>query len=598
MVMKVMRAGTKPILWIVVAAFVGTIIFAWGMDFTSRPAARGVVGEVNGVELKLDDYSFLYQNAIAQRQQQGGELSDEEALQLRDQVFEQMVQNHILTKLIRDLGLSVTNRELAEHLRRFPPPEVQQAQFFQTDGRFDYNKYLDAYNNPDPQLWMQIESLVRPRVLQQKLFEYVSATALVDDAEVRTLYDAATEKLSVRYVLAGTNTYFDSIAVIDSAQIQAYYNDHLDDYRHEERVRLKHATFDKKPSPDDSAVVLREAEDLAARAQAGEDFAELAATFSEDTGTPDGNLGWFKRGAMVKAFEDVAFTLDSGAISDPVVSRFGYHVIKLNGRRGGDSIEVNASHILLRVQPSPSTLSDLRLQTEQFAEEGERGDFETVANNYGVAVGITPFFERDEPGRSAVTSNPAIVDFAFNNKAGAVSFPVETDQSYIVARIDAREPAGITPLAEVEGRIRSRIRTDAAKVKAYESLTGIAAAIGTGASLTAAAQAAGRTLDSTAAFGRYDNLPVLGNDANFRGMAFALTESNPVSPVGRINRGAVIMELIGRTVPDPQEWVTKRDSIMTATLGGKRQMAFNSWYTGIRQATEVKDYRYQLGGGI
>ena len=86
------------------------------------------------------------------------------------------------------------------------------------------------------------------------------------------------------------------------------------------------------------------------RARGGEDFAELALTFSEDEGTPNGSLGWFGRGRMVKAFDDVVFTMDSGDVSEPVLTQFGYHIIKVEGLRGvGDSSEVNASHILLRL---------------------------------------------------------------------------------------------------------------------------------------------------------------------------------------------------------------------------------------------------------
>jgi peptidyl-prolyl cis-trans isomerase D len=117
MVMRVMRAGTKPILWIIVAAFVGTIIFAWGMDFTGQPGSRGVIGKVNGQELKLDEYSLLCQNTIEQQQKQKGDLKDEDLRKIRDDVFNQMVAGRILRAYVDNIGLNVTNGELAEHLR-------------------------------------------------------------------------------------------------------------------------------------------------------------------------------------------------------------------------------------------------------------------------------------------------------------------------------------------------------------------------------------------------------------------------------------------------------------------------------------------------
>ena len=121
MVMKAMRAGTKPLMWIVVAAFVGTIVFAWGMDFTRRPSARGIIGEVDGKELKTDEYLLRLQNAYQQRQQQGKEVSEDEARKLRDNTFDQMVNSTLLTEVLREKHLNVTNKEVAEHLKRFPP---------------------------------------------------------------------------------------------------------------------------------------------------------------------------------------------------------------------------------------------------------------------------------------------------------------------------------------------------------------------------------------------------------------------------------------------------------------------------------------------
>ena len=112
--------------------------------------------------------------------------------------------------------------------------------------------------------------------------------------------------------------------------------------------------------------------------------------------------------------------------------------------------------------------------------------------------------------------------------------------------------------------------------------------------LAEAAAKAGRRIDSTPPFGRLDNVPKLANDPTARGLAFSLTSANPISPIGKISRGAVILELVRRDVPDPTAWAEKRDSISTAALGMKRQQTFNSWFAQVRENADVKDYRYQL----
>lgn len=598
MVMKAMRQGTKPVLWIIIAAFVGTIIFAWGMDFTAQSTAKGIVGKVNGADLRLDDYSFLYQNALAQQQQQRGDVSDEDATRLREEVFDQMVGSTLMRQTTDNVGLKVSNAELAEHLRRFPPQEIRTLEMFMTNKQFDYNKYLAAFQNPDPQLWLQIEALVRPRVLQQKLYEYVTSTTVIDDSEVKELYDAAGEKIKVRYILVPSQAYVDSVPAIDTATAQQWYNDHREEFKHGARARIKFAQFDKKPSTEDSAEVRREAEQLAQQARSGVDFASLVQQYSEDNSSPNGDLGWFGKGQMVKPFEDAVFAMDSGQISDPVLSRFGYHIIKSDGRRGiGDSLQVKAFHILLKVTPTSGTLSDLRLKAGQFIEDLKTQTLDSLAKEYGIVSRVTSYFERtqDVP---LLGKQPTVSQWVFASKPGAISDVFETTTGYVVAMVDALDPEGYAPFEEARARIFTRLRTDDAKDQAAFVLDQVQPRLAAGEAFLDVALPMGRKVDSTATpFGRYDMVPGLGDDAVFRGAAFALARSGQrVSPVVKVGRGAVVMQIIDHTPADPQLYVDKRDSIMTTALENKKQTQFQQWYEKLRADADIEDFRYQLPG--
>jgi parvulin-like peptidyl-prolyl isomerase len=598
MVMRALRTGTKPVLWILIAAFVGTIIFAWGMEFTRRPTARGIVGSVDGVDLRMEDYNMIYENALSQ-QQQKGDVTEEQAAGIRDQVFDQMVGAQILRKVIDKLGLEVTNAELAEHLRRFPPQEIRTLEYFQTDGKFDYNKYLQAFQNPDRQLWLQIESLVRPRLLQSKLYEYVTATTVVDDAEVKELYEAAGEKLKVRYILAPSFALTDSVPAPDSQTVRAYYNNHTEEFRHKERAKMRFIQFDKKASAEDSAEVQREAQDISKRARAGEDFSSLVKQYSEDNSSADGDLGWFKKGQMVKPFEDAAFALDSGQVSDPVTSRFGIHIIKCDGHRGiGDSAQVKAFHILLKVDPSSGTLSDIRLKAQQFAEDLKSSPLDTLAKSLSVIPRATPYFEKGAE-IPFLGKAPAVSQWAFSAKPGDISEVFDLASGMVVAVLDEIQGEAIAPFAEVKSRITTKLRGDAAKDYAVSLLSRVRPQLLAGASMADVAKSMGRTVDSTAtAFGRFDQVPgAIGDDPSFRGAAFALARTgDAVSPAVKVNRGAVIMQITEHSPADPQKFVEKRDSIMTAAFEGQKQLDFNDWYAKLRAATDVQDFRYQIPG--
>ncbi len=601
MVMQAMRAGTKPLMLLVIAAFVATIVFAWGMDFTSRPAQRGVIGEVAGEELSLDEFSFRYQNALQQRQQQGqSEITEEEAQQIREQVFDQMVNSVLMRKLIDEKGLEVTNSELAQHLRRFPPQEVQQVPDFQTDGQFDYSKYLQAYQSPNPQLWLQIEALTRPRVLQQKVVEYVTSVARVNDPEVKELYEAANEQVRVRYLHAPASNYRDSVPRADSIQALAYYEQNQNEFHHEDRAQLRFVTLSKTPSVDDTIEVRRDMEALAERARNGENFAELARNYSDDqTAQQGGNLGWFGEGAMVPPFEQAAFALDSGEVSDPVLTQYGYHVIKSNGKRGeGDSVQVNASHILMRIDVSSTTMSDLRIRGEQIANDARQFGLDSAAKIADLPVASSGWFEDDE-GMRGIGAEPMINEFAFTADEGAISDPFDTPQRYVVVEVSRQESAGISSFNEVMNTILGQLNTEARTEAAYEALVSAHSDISSGMmTLAEAAESMAITYDSTNYFGRYDQVRPFGADPNFRGVAFTLTEENPLSEPFKTEFGAAILRLIDRRTADMQLYADKRDSIFNATMGAKQQLVYNNWFNNLRQNAEVQDFRYQLQGAF
>jgi peptidyl-prolyl cis-trans isomerase SurA len=139
------------------------------------------------------------------------------------------------------------------------------------------------------------------------------------------------------------------------------------------------------PTPSDSAkaVARIEAERIRQLAVEGEDFGELAQQYSQDPGSRDigGDLGWFRRGKMLPEFEEAAFELPTNAISEPVESSYGFHVIKLVRRR---SAEIRASHILILVEPTPGDLDRARQDSEEVKRRLESGeDFQSLREEYG-----------------------------------------------------------------------------------------------------------------------------------------------------------------------------------------------------------------------
>lgn len=107
-------------------------------------------------------------------------------------------------------------------------------------------------------------------------------------------------------------------------QARAYYDEHIDDYK-KEQVQASHILVKQEA----------EARKVKSRIDGGEDFATVAKEVSEDRGSKvkGGDLGWFGRGRMAPEFEEASFALEEGQVSDPVKTKFGYHIIKNTGKR-------------------------------------------------------------------------------------------------------------------------------------------------------------------------------------------------------------------------------------------------------------------------
>ena len=177
-------------------------------------------------------------------------------------------------------------------------------------------------------------------------------------------------------------------------------------------------------TPSDSArqAAMNRSEELLQRARAGEDFSELASAYSQDEGSAvaGGDVGWFRRGAMAKPFEEAAFALPEGAISDMVESQYGFHIILVERIR---MAERKARHILIRPETNYTDVSRTRTLAEEIAERAQTEDFQALIDQY---------HDREIPDSATVPVRevaqqfpPAYVAALNRREAGEIVGPIE-----------------------------------------------------------------------------------------------------------------------------------------------------------------------------
>ena len=234
--------------------------------------------------------------------------------------------------------------------------------------------------------------------------------------------------------------------------------------RMQEVIKASHILIQFPPNAghEDSIAVLRMAVNLKERAEGGEDFNQLALEYSDDPSVQNnqGDLGYFTALQMVYPFEDAAYGLQIGEISDPVATSFGYHIIKLHDRRPNPG-QVRVSHILVRVNPS-SPISEDRAKrriADIYTELQKGGQvWEEVVRRYSEdegtknSGGLMPWF-----GVGSIVPEFEEVAFSLINRF-EVSPPVKTSFGFHIIRLEDTKP--IDPYEEMEPLLKSKILRD------------------------------------------------------------------------------------------------------------------------------------------
>jgi peptidyl-prolyl cis-trans isomerase D len=357
------KHATSWLIKVALFAIVIVFIFWGGYSYTEKKASR--VAAVNGSYIGMLEFQSMYNNLVEQmRRQFGKQFSPElaETLNLKKQALDQLINRRLILAQAKILGLGVSREELQNAIISYPA--------FQTDGRFDQQRYQQILrlNKLTPQ---EFEANQRQDLLISKVQQFITRGTKVLDAEMLSFFHLTQDKVNLAYVQVDPKD-FKSQVKVDEVSIRDYFDKHRENYRlptrrnilyvrfkpqdyiaevhptdmeiedfyrlHEEnykepeKVRARQILFRIPPKAKTSEIqaIQKRAEMVLELARKGEDFAELARKYSEDsTAAKGGDLGYFTREDMVKPFSDSAFSLEKGEISSLVRTRFGLHIIKV-----------------------------------------------------------------------------------------------------------------------------------------------------------------------------------------------------------------------------------------------------------------------------
>ena len=321
-----------------------------------------------------------------------------------------------------------------------------------------------------------VDALVQRRQVQFQRFnaQDFRAKANPSDADIEAYYKSheaqfrAPEQARIDYVVLDTAALMKGVSISDD-ELRRYYDENASRYTAAEERRARHILIkaDKDMSAADRTKAKAKAEALLEQVRkAPASFAELATKNSDDPGSAarGGDLDFFGRGAMVKPFEDAVYAMKPGEISNLVESDFGYHIIQLNDKRGGDKKSFDAVRAEIQAEVSK------QLAQKRYAEAAEQFTNAVYEQSDSLQPAIdklklekrTATVQRSvAPGATGALASAKLLDAVFGNDAvrdKRNTDAIEVGPSQLAsARIVEYTPARTLPLTEVKDQVRERV---------------------------------------------------------------------------------------------------------------------------------------------
>lgn len=364
---------------IIIASFLFT-----GFDNFSMGTAQNVAA-VDGTPITIKEYQTALNRQVEFFNQMmgGGGMTQKqmEDMGIKQSVLNGLIQQKLILNAADELGFVVSLDEIKNEIKSMP--------YFKTNNQFDVNLYRNMLQG-NGYIPTQFEELVGNDLKQKKIDELFN-TMIISENYIQDITKFKNNQVTVQGVKIGRQALAPLVSVSEQEikdylakpenqkALESAYNDNLSKYNKPEEVKARHILI-----AGDDAKSLEKIKAIKAKVNT-KNFAEIAKKETEDpTGKENGgDLGWFSAGRMVPEFEQVAFGMKEGQISEPVKTQFGYHIIMVEGKKAADvqsleSVKTELAQIALQKTKAQDLDKLLKSTADQIQTALEKGDFATV----------------------------------------------------------------------------------------------------------------------------------------------------------------------------------------------------------------------------
>ncbi|HET6230150.1 MAG TPA: peptidylprolyl isomerase [Longimicrobiaceae bacterium] len=602
MMMQKMRGSAgKLMAGFFALAFLGWMVLQRGMDVTGTgPGQVSDVGSVNGTPITVNQWNAEYQRIYEQaRQSTGGSLTPDQLAEVREQTWNRLVDQTLIQQEMKRRGIEVSDGEVIFAAKHLPHPQLAQNELFQTNGQFDLNKYQAFLASPNApaDIFPQLEAYYREVIPQAKLFRQVNSGAWVSDADLWRSFQDRTETATVEYVPLDLAKLAPGEPAVSDTEVKTYFDAHRDEYKRPNTARVAVAYFPETITDADRAATLDKARQVRAEIVGGGDFAAIAKRESEDPGSKDngGDLGTFGKGRMVGAFDSAAFALPVNAVSEPVLTQFGYHIIQVLEHTGD---QVHARHILIPIAKAEAEQVKLENKADSLYKLAPEKGLETTARLLGAAYIPSVTLTDQAPYIPGVGGAREAMDWAGENaddpeNAHPVSEPFDNKTALYVARLESFTRKGDMTLAEATPQIRRELVVQKKRETARAAGRALLAQVHAGKTLQQVAAEKGLQVLTAGPFTRVDPNPVFGQASAAAGAAFG-TPIGQVSDVVETSAGLFLVRPTARTTADRTAFMAQKEQLRQMTAYQLNQQQVQRWLAGLRKNAKIEDNRDEV----
>jgi len=599
-------------------------IFYFGYSFSSKMGVK--IAYVNGEPISGLEYQKAYRNLLEALQKEYKSVWSDNLIKvfdLKNKALENLINQKLLSQEAKRIGLDVTEKEIQDEIMAYPA--------FQFKGRFDETRYrsLLQHNRMKPE---DFEVGIAQELLQGKLKQFLMTFLPVTDQEVLEQYTFSNRKVKISLVQFLPDTYRESIK-LDQSSLEKYFDEHKKEYRIPEKIKIAYIVIDPEKFsegltiPDqeishyyeDNIEMFKQKKQVKARhilfkldgdakeegekkvrekaimvrekALKGEDFEGLAKEYSEGPSSEEGgDLGYFSAGQMVKPFEEAAFKLKKGEISDLVRTPFGYHIIKAEDIKEArtKSLEEGREQISKYLK----TMASMDLAHEKALSLIDQMPYEVDLSEYAArhkaVIKHSDLFSQND-AIPDIGGDEKLRKSLFSLQKNDVSELIEFQDKFYIIQVTEKKPSHLPELKDVLDKVKEAFTSYLAMGEAKKAAEKYQAELKAGKSWDKLAKEHNFSPETTDFFTRLDPIPTVGYDPDLQEAAFTL-DQNKRYPDGVFenDRGVFVIRWAGQKGIDEERYKEDREKYRFSLMRAKHGEIFGDWLKDLKKRAEIE----------